>query len=344
MHKGFYINSTISIPVYKQVISQIEQKIISGEYAPGDLLPSMNELSAQLEISKETIKKGYAILRDKGVIESRQGKGFYVRGIEKERPLRILLLFDKLSSYKQVLFQSFMDKIGGDAEVTIRIHNQNLDVFEFFIDEDVDNFDYYVVTPHFALDELSQKRMLKLLKRFPNRKLILVDRMVDELQGNYGAVYQDFSSDIAHALDDGIDKLRSFSKLNVMIMPNSLYSEQIRPAVDRFCKSNGLEVEFHYQVSEENIRGNEVYLMLNSQHDSGLLSFSRIATGLGLKIGEDISVISYNDSPLNEIILNGLTAVSTDFQQMGAIAAQMILDKAMHKVKCDFRMVRRSTF
>ena len=116
MHKGFYINSAISIPVYKQVISQIEQKIISGEYAPGFLLPSMNELSAELEISKETIKKAYAILRDKGVIEPRQGKGFYVCGVENERPLRILLLFDKLSSYKQVLFQSFMDKIGGDAE------------------------------------------------------------------------------------------------------------------------------------------------------------------------------------------------------------------------------------
>lgn len=344
MVNEFVINTSVGIPVYKQVISQIEQKIISGEFAPGYQLPSMNELASELEISKETVKKAYAIMRDRGVIEPRQGKGFYVKGLNEERPLRILLLFDKLSSYKQVLFQSFIDKIGPDAEVTIRIHNQNLDVFEFFIDEDVDNFDYYVVAPHFSLDALVQKRMLKLLKRIPNRKLILVDRSVPELVGNYGAVYQDFSQDIADALADGIDKLKSFSKLNVMIMPNSLYSCQIRPAVENFCKLNGLDVEFHYQVSEENIRRNEVYLMLNSQHDSGLLSFSRIAAGLGLKIGEDISVISYNDSPLNEIILNGLTAVSTDFQQMGAIAAQMILDKAMHKVKCDFRMVRRSTF
>jgi hypothetical protein len=208
----------------------------------------------------------------------------------------------------------------------------------------VDNFDYYVVAPHFSLEALAQKRMLKLLKRIPNRKLILVDKSVPELIGNYGAVYQDFSSDIAYALSEGIDKLRLFSKLNVMVMPNSLYSEQILPAVEKFCRSNNLDVEFHYHVSEENIRKNEVYLMLNSQHDSGLLSFSRIATGLGLKIGEDISVISYNDSPLNEIILNGLTAVSTDFQQMGAIAAQMIQDKTLSKVKCNFRMFRRSTF
>jgi DNA-binding transcriptional regulator YhcF (GntR family) len=334
----------VGIPVYKQVISQIEQKIISGEFAPGYQLPSMNELASDLDISKETVKKAYTIMRDKGVIEPRQGKGFYVKGVNEERPLRILLLFDKLSSYKQVMFQSFMDMIGPDAEVTIRIHNQNLDVFEFFVDEDVDNFDYYVVAPHFSLETLAQKRMLKLLKRIPNRKLILVDKSVPELVGNYGTVYQDFSSDIAHALADGLDKLRLFSKLNVMIMPNSLYSEQIRPAVEKFCQENELEVEFHYHVSEKNIRRNEVYLMLNSQHDSGILTFSRIAKKLGLNIGEDVSVISYNDSPLNELILGGLTSVSADFAQMGAIAAQMIQDKTLSKVKCDFRMVRRSTF
>lgn len=340
----FVINTAVGIPVYKQVISQIEQKIISGEFAPGHQLPSMNELASDLDISKETVKKAYAIMRDKGVIEPRQGKGFYVKGGNEERPLRILLLFDKLSSYKQVLFQSFMDRIGPDAEVTIRIHNQNLDVFEFFIDEDVDNFDYYVVAPHFSLSASSQKRMLKLLKRFPNRKLILVDHMVDELQGNYGAVYQDFSKDISVALSEGIDKLRTFSKLNVLTMPNSLYAAKIRQSIEGFCTEHSLSVEFHFGVTEEIIRPNEVYLMLNSQHDDGLISLSRAATAKGLKIGEDISVISYNDAPINEVILNGLTSVSTDFKQMGEIAAQMILNKTPFKTKCDFRMVRRSTF
>lgn len=344
MGRKFVINTAVSIPVYKQVISQIEQKIISGEFAPGYQLPSMNELASKLDISKETIKKAYAILRDKGVIEPHQGKGFYVRGIEEERPLRILLLFDKLSSYKQVIFQSFMDKIGSDAEVTIRIHNQNLDVLEFFIDEDVDNFDYYVVAPHFPLDSVSQKRMHKLLKRIPNRKLILVDRYLSGLHGNFGAVYQDFSSDIAYALSEGLDKLKTFSSLNVVIMPNSLYAAQIRLAVGDFCRKNDIVVRYYNGVSEDIVRPNEVYLMLNSQHDAGLLSFSRIAKKLGLKIGEDISVISYNDSPINEIILNGLTAVSTDFRQMGELAAEMILGKTMSKVKCDFRLIRRSTF
>ena len=47
---------------------------------------------------------------------------------------------------------------------------------------------------------------------------------------------------------------------------------------------------------------------------------------------------------INEIILNGLTTISTDFRQMGVLVARMILEKSLSKVKCDFQMIRRNTF
>ena len=79
-------------------------------------------------------------------------------------------------------------------------------------------------------------------------------------------------------------------------MPNSLYASEIKQAIVSFCKDNGLILEIHMGVSENVVRQNEVYLMLNSQHDIGLLSFFQIAKQKGLRIGEDISLISYNDS------------------------------------------------
>ena len=63
-------------PVYKQLINSVETAIHNGEYRYGDLLPSMNELSLQLGISKETVKKAYSLMRDRGVISATQGKGF----------------------------------------------------------------------------------------------------------------------------------------------------------------------------------------------------------------------------------------------------------------------------
>ncbi len=119
-------------------------------------------------------------------------------------------------------------------------------------------------------------------------------------------IYAKISKDISVALSEGLDKLRTFSKLNVLTMPNSLYSASIRTSIQTFCSQTGLPVEFHTGVTGDIIRKNEVYLLLNSQHDTGLLTLARVAKEQGLVIGEDISVIS--------------------------------------KVKCDFRLIRRGTF
>ena len=107
---------------------------------------------------------------------------------------------------------------------------------------------------------------------------------------------------------------------------------------------NGIAVEFHTEITPGIIREKEVYLILNSQYDLGLIELVRRARELNYRVGRDISIISYNESPINEIILNGLTTISTDFRQMGVLVARMILDKTPAKIKCDFQMIRRNTF
>lgn len=344
MPEQIKIDPESQIPVYKQIVGQVEQLVRNGDYPEGHLLPSMNELSAFLDISKETVKKAYSILRNKGYIDARQGKGFYVAATGAGDKLHILVLFDKLSNYKQVLFNSFAEEIGNAAEITIRLHNQNVDLLEYYVDENLDLFDYYVVTPHFPLDEATQKRVVKILTRIPNRKLIMVDHWMEALHGNYGAVYQDFDNDAYEGLGYGLKKLKSYSKLNVVTLPSSLYYSSVSKAVERFCRDNDITVEFHTKITPEIIREKEVYLILNSQYDLGLIELVRRARELNYRVGRDISIISYNESPINEIILNGLTTISTDFRQMGVLVARMILDKSPAKIRCDFQMIRRNTF
>ena len=215
-------------PVYKQLINSVETAIHNGEYRYGDLLPSMNELSLQLGISKETVKKAYSLMRDRGVISATQGKGFYVSSENSGQNPKILVLFDKLSTYKQVLFSSFSSTIGTQGEITIRLHNQQIDLLEYYIDENLDQFDYYVVTPHFPLDESTQRRAVKALMRIPNRKLILLDRCLDSLPGNYGVVYQDFTNDVYEGLMQALKKLRKQNRLNIITEASSLYYTFIR--------------------------------------------------------------------------------------------------------------------
>ena len=103
------------MPLYKQLIAEIERLIDSGELKEGDCLPSMNELSAELNISKETVKKVYSILRERGLIESMHGKGIFVTAWRESRKLRIFMLFDRLSQYKQTLYDAFIEQIGDKA-------------------------------------------------------------------------------------------------------------------------------------------------------------------------------------------------------------------------------------
>lgn len=343
MNSKIKVDSASQVPVYKQIMQSIRDLVNEGEYEVGDFLPSMNELSAELNISKETVKKAYALLRDEELIGSAQGKGFYITN-KNGNKIRILVLFDKLSTYKQVLFSSFMNHIGELSEITIRLHNQDVDLFEQFVEENLDKFDYYIVTPHFSLEEDIQNRVVRTLKRIPNRKLILLDRYIEELKGNFGSVYQDFENDIYDGLCQGKEDILKFRKLNIVSMKGSLYSPIIEKGIKRFCDENGIQYEFHHTINQNKIEKGEIFLILNSQLDSELIELVRIAKMKGCSIGKDIGIISYNESPINEIILDGLTVVSTDFIQMGELAALMILEKPFRKIRCNFRLIRRSTF
>jgi DNA-binding transcriptional regulator YhcF (GntR family) len=343
MKQKIVINKNSQIPVYKQVINSVQDLVNTGKYGEGTLLPSMNELSNELGISKETVQKAYSILRKKRIIESVHGKGFYVTN-KGDNKIKILLLFDKISTYKQVLYDSFAAKIGTTSEITIRLHNQDVELFDYFVRENLDYFDYYIITPHFPLQSECQRRVIKTLKKIPNWKLVLLDRNIEGLPGNFGSVYQDFENDIVDGLNQASDHLKKFNKLNIMSMQNSMYASLIEKGITRYCAEHQVKFEIYKNISLKQMKRHEAYIILNSQLDQGVIELIKLAKTNGCKIGEDIGIISYNESPINEIILDGLTVFSTDFKQMGDLAATMIIDKSFKKIKCDFKLIRRNTF
>lgn len=330
-------------PIYKQLVEQFEDAIRSGKLQPGEQVPSMNDFAMQMGISKETVKKTYGILREKGLLIPQQGKGFYVAEASEISKPRVLVLFDKLSIYKEVLFNSLADELGDKADLTILTHNQNLELFTYYLDTYLDKFDYYVISPHFPLDDKSQAAATKLISRIPNRKLIMVDHWLQSYTGNYGAVYQDFENDVYDGLKQGLDKLQTTSRLNVITLQSSLYGPMVCKGVDRFCLEYGIPVEFMHSAPDH-ISPNETYLIINSQLDSGLAALARTIKKQELEVGKDVFIISYNEFDLNEVVLNGLTTISTDFKQMGRTAATMILNRKSWKVHCDFNMTRRASF
>ncbi len=339
----FRINTNGKDPIYKQLVSQVEKAVHEGKLKAGEHLPSMNDLAAELGISRETAKKAYGILTEKGIITPRHGRGFYISDPDNTGRQQILFILDKFSVYKQILLHAFAIRLGDSAEITIRIHNQSVDLLEYFLNENLDSYDYYVVAPHFPLDAETQERVVKQINRIPFRKLIMLDRLQPELKGGFGAVYQDFENDVADGLAEGLSSRNSSVKLRVITLPKSLYGHEIHKGIERFAEENNVSVEFLTSAPDD-IKPGETFLVLNSQLDAGLVDLARKIKAADLQIGKDVFIISYNEFDMNELILGGLTTVSTDFVQMGKLAAEMIIDKRMQKIHCPFKMYKRNTF
>ncbi|QDG76159.1 GntR family transcriptional regulator [Labrenzia sp. PHM005] len=64
--------------LYQTVFDAIIERIVSGDYGPGSMLPSEFDLAAELGVSQGTARKALIELERKGVIERRQGKGSFV--------------------------------------------------------------------------------------------------------------------------------------------------------------------------------------------------------------------------------------------------------------------------
>ena len=335
------INKQDNTPLYRQICQQVRQQIRDGQLQPGQLLPSLNQLAIMLDISRETTKKAYNQLLREGLLIAQQGKGIFVAGRRETDKKEILLILDKQSVYNQILVQAFQDTLQDSVHITILLHSQNLDVLEYYLNQHLDRYDYYVISPHFPLDARSQARAAKLLRRIPNRKLIMVDNWIQDVPGNYGVVYQDFRHDAYEGLSEG--KADMGSQLKVMVLPQSLYGQIILESVYDFARENGVEVSVSGTVPEHLEKG-DVVLVLNSQLDSGLALLARRIGELGLQPGRDVRIIAYNEFPLNEVVLGGLTTLSTDFAEMGRQAARMVLSDTLCKVHNPFHLVRRSTF
>ena len=72
------ITTGSSQPIYRQVADQIRHGVATGKMAVGDLLPSVRGLATELVVNPNTVTKAYAALVRDGVLESQQGRGYFV--------------------------------------------------------------------------------------------------------------------------------------------------------------------------------------------------------------------------------------------------------------------------
>src|SRR5580704_9944821 len=78
MNGTFEISQSDKRPMYLQIMEQIKQRIVVGDWTAGQTIPSIRQLAVDLQVSVITVKRAYLELEREGVIVTQQGKGSQV--------------------------------------------------------------------------------------------------------------------------------------------------------------------------------------------------------------------------------------------------------------------------
>jgi GntR family transcriptional regulator len=85
------------IPLYSRVSSILQNKIISGQYEPGDKLPTEDELVQYFEVSKITVRNALSLLESEGLITRIRGKGTFVAQVIPQKKQYIHTSLNKMA-------------------------------------------------------------------------------------------------------------------------------------------------------------------------------------------------------------------------------------------------------
>ncbi len=85
------------VPIYMQLVDRIKQMVASGQLQPGQQLPTMRQLAADLRINYNTVGRAYMILDQEGVISTQQGRGTFITSRLSEDQIQELWI-DRLRS------------------------------------------------------------------------------------------------------------------------------------------------------------------------------------------------------------------------------------------------------
>ncbi|MHB1105983.1 MAG: GntR family transcriptional regulator [Lutibacter sp.] len=339
------IDENSRVPKYQQIIDSIINNISSGNLKMDQKIPSINMFSEEFYLSRDTVEKAYNILKERNIIISIRGKGYYISRTKLISKVNILFLVNKLSSYKLRTYNHFINAIGTNSHTDLHIYHCDETLFLNLLDKNKSAYDYFIIMPHFKTSDLKHvsftDNVLKAINKIPKDKLVILDNLKPGIDGNLIEIYQDFENDIYSALNEGLSKIKKYQKI-ILIYPDKSvypYPRRILLGFRKFCVEHKLDFEVLNEIYDDMIlKRGDLFITIE---ESDLVNLVKQVREYEYKLGKDIGIISYNDTPLKELL--GITVMSTDFKVMGETTATMIINKQKGKVKVPFNFIDRES-
>lgn len=326
------VKKQIGVPKYKQIVASIEDAIISGSLKKGDQIPSINYIRDNQKVSRDTVLSAFNELKTRGIIQSVVGKGYYVLNDNIAVSQKIFLLFDELNSFKEDLYNAFINNLDANTRVDIYFHHFNYEMFSKLIYENIGAYNYYVIMP------ANLKNMQKIIEKLPADKVYILDQTREELN-QYAAIFQNFEKDIYTNLSKVLDRINNYKNL-ILLFSEDRQPQGMLKGFKAFCKTNTIKNSVVNSLENISLNKGDVFVIPD---DKNLLIIIKKIKEEKLILAKDIGIISYNDTLLKEIVEGGITTISTDFNEMGKRLADMIRNKEHFQIENTNTLILRNS-
>jgi DNA-binding transcriptional regulator YhcF (GntR family) len=337
VYQYIYLDDHSATPKYQQLANSIINAVQKGNIKKDDVLPSLSEISFEFEISRDTAERGYKYLKDYGVIGSIPGKGYFIKSADVNHQLKVFLLFNKLSAHKKIIYDSIATSLAKHASIDLYIYDNDFSFFKKLLQTKKDGYTHYVIIPHFLEGGDNAHEIINAIDK---EKLILLDKLIPGVTGEFGAIYENFELDIRSALEQAREQLSKYHTIKILFPQDSYYPQEILKGFFRFCDEFAFSGKLVHRIQDEPISKGEAFISLMEEDLVRLIEKILCSK---LEVGRDVGVISYNETPLKKIILNGITTMSTDFKMMGEKTAEMILKNSREHIEIPFHLTLRSS-
>lgn len=330
-------NPDNKLPKYQQLINSLLSDIEMGELKAGERLPSINEASEECYLSRDTVERAYTELHKMGVITSIFRKGYFISETKVKLKTKVLLLVGKITDSNKVLYNTISEALGKNYSLDIFTFDYKTKNFVEILNQQLGNYHYYIVLPHLVEEN---EETHKTLKKIAGDRLIVLEQPFKDLQHHYAKVSIANLLNLNSIFNAHIHLFNKYKGFNLVLSDEVYFDANLITSLRNFCNNIQLDFQVLDGLEEEELEKDQIYFTLT---DSDLVQTIRFAEKNQWIIGSEIGIISLNDSPIKEILANGITVFSLEFEQMGELIAKGIKNTERINDSIEIKFITRKS-
>ena len=328
------------LPKYMKVVKWIKEGIESEELKAGDKLYSENQLSSMLSMSRQTIRHGISKLEQEGIVESVQGSGTYITKKKKKKRKKTLNIAVVTTYVDRYIFPSVikeMERVISDAGFFTQIAFTNntqegeFSILKKFLDNNV--VDGIIIEPtKSALPNPNVELYQEIIEE--KLPLIFINSYYPQLDLPYVAMDDKKAGLLAvnHLIEAGHTKIAGIFKSDDLQghLRYSGYMEGMQEANLTVYDDNIIWIDTE---DTNNMKDNEMRILNRIKsctacvcyNDEVAISIINICKNNNIRVPEQLSLVSIDDSDLATLSELPLTSVAYPVKELGKKAAENLL-------------------